>query len=101
MGGCGKGPTLTPGTPQATKQLQTVLRDPAALSALCDLLASAADPQVKLLPLPAELPTIRHWSSPLSCPDGPSHACFLVLDPSVRSRADPQTTEHPLATAVS
>uniref|UniRef100_A0A8C0JQ40 Importin 4 n=1 Tax=Canis lupus dingo TaxID=286419 RepID=A0A8C0JQ40_CANLU len=57
MGGGGKGPTLTPGhLPQATEQLQTALRDPAALPALCDLLASAADPQVRLLPLPA-----RRW----------------------------------------
>lgn len=30
---------------------------------------------------------------------GPSRACFLVPDPPVRSFADPQTTEHPLATA--
>uniref|UniRef100_A0A8C0JSB1 Importin 4 n=1 Tax=Canis lupus dingo TaxID=286419 RepID=A0A8C0JSB1_CANLU len=48
MGGGGKGPTLTPGhLPQATEQLQTALRDPAALPALCDLLASAADPQIR------------------------------------------------------
>uniref|UniRef100_A0A8C0JS78 Importin 4 n=1 Tax=Canis lupus dingo TaxID=286419 RepID=A0A8C0JS78_CANLU len=41
-------PTLTPGhLPQATEQLQTALRDPAALPALCDLLASAADPQIR------------------------------------------------------
>uniref|UniRef100_A0A8C8XZM7 Importin 4 n=1 Tax=Panthera leo TaxID=9689 RepID=A0A8C8XZM7_PANLE len=32
---------------RATEQLQTVLRDPAALPALCDLLASAADPQIR------------------------------------------------------
>ncbi|XP_073067548.1 importin-4 isoform X6 [Manis javanica] len=32
---------------RATEQLQIALRDPAALSALCDLLASAADPQIR------------------------------------------------------
>uniref|UniRef100_A0A9L0RYF5 Importin 4 n=1 Tax=Equus caballus TaxID=9796 RepID=A0A9L0RYF5_HORSE len=32
---------------QATEQLQTALRDPAALPALCDLLASAPDPQIR------------------------------------------------------
>ncbi|KAF5925759.1 hypothetical protein HPG69_002209 [Diceros bicornis minor] len=32
---------------RATEQLQTVLRDPATLPALCDLLASAADPQIR------------------------------------------------------
>ncbi|XP_027970574.1 importin-4 [Eumetopias jubatus] len=32
---------------RATEQLQTALRDPAALPALCDLLASAADPQIR------------------------------------------------------
>ncbi|XP_057344535.1 importin-4 isoform X4 [Manis pentadactyla] len=32
---------------RATEQLQTALRDPTALSALCDLLASAADPQIR------------------------------------------------------
>lgn len=32
---------------QATEQLQTALRDPAALPALCDSLASAADPQIR------------------------------------------------------
>ncbi|XP_060031272.1 importin-4 isoform X2 [Erinaceus europaeus] len=32
---------------QATEQLRTALRDPAALPALCDLLASAADPQIR------------------------------------------------------
>lgn len=92
---------------QATEQLQTVLRDPAALPALCDLLASAADPQVRLLPLPAERPIARHWSRPQLAPCGPfstflpkpSRACFLVPDPPVRGSADPQKTEHPLATA--
>ncbi|EPY89936.1 importin-4 [Camelus ferus] len=34
---------------RATEQLQTALRDPAALPALCDLLASAGDPQMGLL----------------------------------------------------
>ncbi|XP_054572446.1 importin-4 isoform X2 [Eptesicus fuscus] len=32
---------------RATEQLQTALRDPAALPALCDLLASATDPQIR------------------------------------------------------
>ncbi|KAM6200920.1 importin-4 [Rhynchocyon petersi] len=32
---------------RATEQLQTALRDPAAFPALCDLLASAADPQIR------------------------------------------------------
>ncbi|KAM8783970.1 importin-4 [Rhynchonycteris naso] len=32
---------------RATEQLQTALRDPAALAALCDLMASAADPQIR------------------------------------------------------
>ncbi|XP_006883240.1 PREDICTED: importin-4 [Elephantulus edwardii] len=32
---------------RATEQLQITLRDPASLSALCDLLASAADPQIR------------------------------------------------------
>ncbi|XP_043411815.1 importin-4 [Prionailurus bengalensis] len=32
---------------RATEQLQIVLRNPAALPALCDLLASAADPQIR------------------------------------------------------
>ncbi|XP_047592847.1 importin-4 isoform X3 [Lutra lutra] len=32
---------------RATEQLQTALRDPAALPALCDLLASAVDPQIR------------------------------------------------------
>ncbi|XP_053449412.1 importin-4 [Nycticebus coucang] len=32
---------------RATEQLQTALRDPAALRALCDLLTSAADPQIR------------------------------------------------------
>ncbi|XP_053510861.1 importin-4 isoform X2 [Artibeus jamaicensis] len=32
---------------RATEQLRTVLRDPAALSELCNLLASAADPQIR------------------------------------------------------
>ncbi|XP_007947405.1 importin-4 [Orycteropus afer afer] len=32
---------------RATEQLQIALRDPAALPALCDLLASAADPQIR------------------------------------------------------
>ncbi|XP_006217341.2 importin-4 [Vicugna pacos] len=32
---------------RATEQLQTALRDPAALPALCDLLASAGDPQIR------------------------------------------------------
>ncbi|XP_004463436.1 LOW QUALITY PROTEIN: importin-4 [Dasypus novemcinctus] len=32
---------------RATEQLQTALRDPAALPALCDLLISAADPQIR------------------------------------------------------
>ncbi|XP_034352915.1 importin-4 [Arvicanthis niloticus] len=32
---------------RATEQLQTTLRDPAALPALCDLLASATDPQIR------------------------------------------------------
>ncbi|KAM5235871.1 importin-4 isoform 2-T2 [Ctenodactylus gundi] len=32
---------------RATEQLQMALRDPAALPALCDLLASAADPQIR------------------------------------------------------
>uniref|UniRef100_A0AC11BHE7 Importin 4 n=1 Tax=Ovis aries TaxID=9940 RepID=A0AC11BHE7_SHEEP len=32
---------------RATEQLQIALRDPASLSALCDLLASAADPQIR------------------------------------------------------
>ncbi|XP_014323089.1 importin-4 isoform X4 [Myotis lucifugus] len=32
---------------RATEQLQTALRDPAALPALCHLLASAADPQIR------------------------------------------------------
>lgn len=82
---------------QATEQLQTVLRDPAALPALCDLLASAADPQVRLLPLPAERPIVRHWSRPQLAPCGPfstflpkpSRACFLVPDPPVLGSADP------------
>ncbi|KAM5239735.1 importin-4 isoform 2-T2 [Hipposideros larvatus] len=34
-------------SPKATEQLQTALRDPASLPALCDLLASAADPQIR------------------------------------------------------
>uniref|UniRef100_A0A2R9B573 Importin 4 n=1 Tax=Pan paniscus TaxID=9597 RepID=A0A2R9B573_PANPA len=49
---------------RATEQLQIVLRAPAALPALCDLLASAADPQVRPQTLPSELPTVRHRSSP-------------------------------------
>ncbi|XP_020736586.2 importin-4 isoform X2 [Odocoileus virginianus] len=32
---------------RATEQLQTALRDPASLSTLCDLLASAGDPQIR------------------------------------------------------
>lgn len=32
---------------RATEQLQVALRDPASLPALCDLLASAADPQIR------------------------------------------------------
>lgn len=73
MGGGGKGPTLTPGhLPQATEQLQTALRDPAALPALCDLLASAADPQVRLLPLPARrphsTPPVKPRLAPCSAP---------------------------------
>uniref|UniRef100_A0A7N5JK79 Importin 4 n=1 Tax=Ailuropoda melanoleuca TaxID=9646 RepID=A0A7N5JK79_AILME len=32
---------------RATEQLRTALRDPAALPALCDLLASAANPQIR------------------------------------------------------
>ncbi|XP_055293391.1 importin-4 isoform X2 [Moschus berezovskii] len=32
---------------RATEELQTALRDPASLSALCDLLASAGDPQIR------------------------------------------------------
>ncbi|XP_067595518.1 importin-4 isoform X3 [Pseudorca crassidens] len=32
---------------QATEQLQTALRDPASLPALCELLASAGDPQIR------------------------------------------------------
>ena len=67
-GRCGNGPTLTPGSPQATEQLQIALRDPASLPALCELLASAGDPQVRFLPLPAEFPIVRHMSSPSSCP---------------------------------
>lgn len=61
---------------------------------------------MKRLPLPAERPLVRHRSSPSLPPcgplspflPGPSHACFLVPDPPVRGCADPQTTEHPLAT---
>uniref|UniRef100_G1RZD8 Importin 4 n=1 Tax=Nomascus leucogenys TaxID=61853 RepID=G1RZD8_NOMLE len=56
-------PLLLPDTERirrATEQLQIVLRAPAALPALCDLLASAADPQVRPLTLPSELPTVRH-----------------------------------------
>uniref|UniRef100_A0A452SHA2 Importin 4 n=1 Tax=Ursus americanus TaxID=9643 RepID=A0A452SHA2_URSAM len=48
---------------RATEQLRTALRDPAALPTLCDLLASAADPQVRRLPLPAERPIVRHRHS--------------------------------------
>uniref|UniRef100_A0A8C0JTD1 Importin 4 n=1 Tax=Canis lupus dingo TaxID=286419 RepID=A0A8C0JTD1_CANLU len=40
-------PLKLPEKRQATEQLQTALRDPAALPALCDLLASAADPQIR------------------------------------------------------
>uniref|UniRef100_A0A4X1SQC5 Importin 4 n=2 Tax=Sus scrofa TaxID=9823 RepID=A0A4X1SQC5_PIG len=32
---------------RATEQLQTALRDPTALPALCDLLTSAGDPQIR------------------------------------------------------
>uniref|UniRef100_A0A2K6A7A2 Importin 4 n=1 Tax=Mandrillus leucophaeus TaxID=9568 RepID=A0A2K6A7A2_MANLE len=50
---------------RATEQLQIALRAPAALPALCDLLASAADPQVRPLTLPSEYWRVIEEISPV------------------------------------
>lgn len=71
---CGKGLVLTPQAffHQATEQLQTTLRDPGALPALCDLLASATDPQASCLPLLDEILKFLHvpGPAPASAPCG-------------------------------
>lgn len=112
-GGCGKGPVLTPpASQQATEQLQTALRDPAALPALCDLLASATDPQASYPPLLADI--LKFLTVPLVPPQPPPPAVLicsssdcsrfsfgwpplLTLDPPVCSGPDPQKAEQSLA----
>lgn len=56
-----------PASHQATEQLQTILRDPAALPALCDLLATATDSQASYLLLHAKILkflSVPLWSRP-------------------------------------
>lgn len=106
-GGGGKGPTLTPGLlaghgaapdrpsgpgrPARPLRLARLGGRPSGEAPAPSRGASHSTPPVE--------PQLALCGPPSTFLPGPSHACFLVPDPPVRGRADPQTPEHPLATA--
>ncbi|KAI2570647.1 importin 4 [Homo sapiens] len=65
---------------RATEQLQIVLRAPAALPALCDLLASAADPQTTEHPL-ATAGGGATGEPQVPDPDGPAERNRALCEP--------------------